>query len=165
MVVVGIPFDGRQGSFLAIVAGMDSMYSSSAVVTALVVDNSSCTFSASGPGVDATRAERSRFSAADVFTAQRSFTLRGKRFSGVAGSLLAVVFPHETASGTAWFGVCAQEHTVIIVVEVQSPFKGGCLQPSVKAMLIVFRRHQDCSTLTCHQTVNAVFHLFALTAS
>ena len=64
-------------------AGMDSMYSSSAVVTALVVDNSSCTFSASGPGVDATRAERSRFSAADVFTAQRSFTLRGKRFSGV----------------------------------------------------------------------------------
>ena len=83
LVVAGIPFVCWQGSFLAIVAGTDSRYSSSHSATALVVDNSSCTFSAGGPGVDATRAERSRFSAADVFTGQRSLTLRSKRFRGV----------------------------------------------------------------------------------
>ena len=69
-----------------------------------------------------------------------------------AGSILTFVFSHETASGTACFGVCAQEHTVIIVVEIQSRFKGGCLQPVVRAMLIVFRRHLDCFPFTCNQT-------------
>ena len=69
-----------------------------------------------------------------------------------AGSLLAFVFSHETASGTPWFGVCAQEQTFIGAVEVQSPFKGGCLQAVVEAVLIVFRRHQDCSPLACNQT-------------
>ena len=70
-----------------------------------------------------------------------------------AGSLLAFVFSHETASGTPWFGVCAQEHTFIVAVEVQSPFKGGCLQAVVKAVLIVFRRHHVCSPLACKQTI------------
>ena len=53
-----------------------------------------------------------------------------------AGSLLDFVFLHETVCGAAWFGVCAQEHAVPIVVKVQGPFKVGVLSTSC-------RRHVD----------------------